>query len=86
MCWVPTFAINSSWTCVSTKVVVGVVNTFYAWSVLEIKVFSRPTPIWSGVKGIIINKNYNGLTLLLTTNDGVIIGSTITTLLQTMVF
>ncbi len=86
MCWIPTFAIDYSWTCVSTKVVVGVVNTSYAWNAIEIKVISGPTPIWGGVKGIIANTNNNGLTLLLTTNDGVTIGSTITTLLQTMAF
>jgi hypothetical protein len=55
--------------------------------VLEIKVISRPTPIWGGVKGILINKNFNGSTLLLTSSDGVttclIVISTNITMAQT---
>jgi len=43
---------------------------------------SWPTPIWSGVKGIIAN---NGSTLLLTIGEGVAISSTITSTLMSMV-
>jgi len=60
------------------KVDVGITNISYACDVMEIKVIFEPTPIWCGVKDIITNySNFNGFILLLTTSDGVTIGTTI---------
>jgi hypothetical protein len=47
---------------VSSKVVMGVVNTSKACGVLDIKVTSLPIPIWCGVRGKIVDmdsKYYN---------------------------
>ncbi len=48
----------------------GIINTFDAWGVLEIKVISKPTPIWGGVNGMVVNRNFKVSDLFFTTNDG----------------
>jgi hypothetical protein len=47
--------------------------------VLEIKVFPIPTPIYGGVNGMVIDRNFKALNLLLTTNDDVSIGNNLKT-------
>ncbi len=60
------------------QVDVGTTNIYDASGVMEIKVIFKPTPIWCGVKDTITNyNNFNGSILLLTTSDGVTIGTTI---------
>jgi len=52
---------------VSSKVVMGVVNTFETYMVLIIKVISWPIPIWCGVRGKVANRNSKGLVPLSST-------------------
>ncbi len=60
------------------KVDVGITNISNTCGVIEIKVIFEPTPIWCGVKDTITKySNFNGFILLLTTSDGVTIGTTI---------
>ncbi len=55
----------------SSKVVMGVVNTFEACEVLEIKVTSWPMPIWCGVRGTLIDMNSKDSNLLFSmVNEG----------------
>ncbi len=69
--WVPISTTNSNWKSVLTNVVGGITNIFDAWNVVESKVISRPTPIWGGFNGILVNKNFHDSILLLTSSDGV---------------
>jgi hypothetical protein len=50
--------------CVSSKVVTSVINTFEACGVLNIKVTSWPIPIWCGVKGTLVDMNSKDSNLL----------------------
>ncbi len=45
----------------------GVVNTSKACEVLKIKIISWPIPIWHGVKGKLIDKNFEDFALLSST-------------------
>jgi hypothetical protein len=78
MGWISIFYAAFNWTWISSKVVIGVANTYDVWGVLETKVISRPTPIWGGVKGMVVFRNSKVHTLVLTTRVGVTIGSRIT--------
>ncbi len=57
MGWIPIFDVAFCWIGLSSKVVIGVANTFDAWGVFKSKVISRPTPIWGGVKGMVVVRN-----------------------------
>ncbi len=55
----------------SSKVIMGVINTFEACGVLDIKVTSWPIPIWCGVRGTLIEMNSKDFNLLSTImNEG----------------
>jgi hypothetical protein len=69
---------NTYWTNVSTKVAIGAIKTFYAWGGVMILTFNL-TPIWGGVNGRMLEVFTNSI-LLLTTNVGVIVNSTLVTI------
>lgn len=56
---------------VSSKFIIGVINTSDAWGVLEITVSFKPTPINGGFNGMVVDKNFKALNMLFTTNDDV---------------
>jgi hypothetical protein len=64
---------------VSTKVVIGVIKTSYAWGGIMIIITFNLTPIWGGVNGRMLEVITNSI-LLLITNVGVKVDSTLITI------
>ncbi len=62
--WKPIGAIIFCRSGVSSKVTMGVVYTSEACRVFDIKISSWPIPIWCGVKGTLVDKNYKDLNIL----------------------
>jgi hypothetical protein len=56
----------------------GIVSTSYASGVLEMKVICKPTLLWGGVNGMVVDKNFKVFNLLLITNDGALTSLSIT--------